>query len=488
MARDKSKLRIADVMINGFSKEGHGLGTFVQQDGTASLVEVPFCIPGDQAKVSLLKRRKGVCQSQLLEIVHPSSDRIEPQCIHFAQCGGCRWQQITYEHQLKIKEQRISRCLEPYINSDTISHPIIACSPPWQYRNKVELTFSSDKAMNRYLGFILYASRGKVFNLHECHLVPQWMNSVVHAVREWWNESDIDAYHAFKDTGSLRTLTLRAGQRTGDKMVILTVSGNADFALKQNQLNQFVDSIKQIIATEDTASKLSIFLRIQQIAKGQKTNFYEMQLYGPDHICEIMHLPDGLQKKQAYTFNISPAAFFQPNTQQAEKLYTRVLEMVRPAREDLVYDLYCGTATLGISFASFVKEVIGIELSPESVLDARENIKRNQLTNITIHQGDVAKILPLLIAEENKKPNIVIVDPPRAGLDAKAIQHLIDIRAPKIAYVSCNPTTQAENLKILIEAGYQVQEIQPVEQFPQTVHVENIVILKLESNLLGGSK
>ncbi len=475
MTPDKKKLRIADVTIDEFSKEGHGLGSIVQQDGKISLVEVPFGIPGDQVKVSLLKRRKGVCQSRLLELLHPSSDRIEPRCIHFGECGGCRWQQISYEHQLQLKEQWISNCLESCMNSSTIRHAIIPCTPPWQYRNKVELTFSSDKAMNRYLGFILHASRGKVFNLQECHLISPWMNSVVHAVREWWNDSDIDAYHSHKDTGSLRTLTLRAGQRTGDKMIMLTVSGNPDYALKQNQLNRFVDCIKQ--AVEEPGQKLSIFLRIQQIAKGRRTNFYEMQLDGPDHISEIMHLPDQLQAKQAYTFNISPTAFFQPNTRQAEKLYTRVLEMVQPTSADLVYDLYCGTGTLGISFAKHVKEVIGIELSPESVLDARENIKKNQLTNITIHQGDVAKILPLLLLEEGKKPDLVIVDPPRAGLDIKAIQHLIDIKAPKIAYISCNPATQAENIRILIEAGYQVQEIQPVDQFPQTVHVENIVVL-----------
>lgn len=484
MGQREKKLRIANITIDAFSKEGHGLGSMVQQDGNLSLVEVPFAITGDQVKVSLLKRRKGVGQSQLLEIIQPSSKRMEPRCVHFGQCGGCRWQQITYEHQLQLKEQWISSCLEPYLNSSTIRRAIIPCTPPWQYRNKVELTFSSDKAMNRYLGFIMHAGRGKVFHLQECHLVPPWMNSVVHAVREWWNNSAIDAYHALKDTGALRTLTLRAGQRTGDKMVILTVSGNADYALKQAQLNQFVDCIRHSIPPEEGDQKLSIFLRIQQIAKGQRTNFYEMQLYGPDHICEIMHLPDNVQTKQAFTFNISPTAFFQPNTQQAEKLYTRVLEMVRPSSNDLVYDLYCGTGTLGISFAKHVKEVVGIELSPESVLDARENIKRNHLSNITIQQGDVAKVLSLLLEDDNNKPDIVIVDPPRAGLDEKAIQQLIEINAPKIAYISCNPATQAKNLGGLIEAGYWVQEVQPVDQFPQTVHVENIVVLNRRSCIL----
>lgn len=477
MVQEKNKIKIADLTILDFSKEGHGLGSIIKQDQTLSEVEVPFCIPGDQVRVSLLKKRKGIRQGQLLEILHPSSGRIEPRCIHFGQCGGCRWQQISYEHQLVLKEKWISRCLEPYISSETIKHPIVACSPPWHYRNKVELTFSSDKAMNKYLGFIMHASRGKVFNLRECHLAPTWVTTLVCAIQEWWNHTDVDAYHAFKDTGSLRTLTLRHGQRTGDKMVILTVSGNSNYALKQSQLSEFVDAVKQAVPLAGE-EKLSIFMRIQQIAKGQKTNFYEMHLSGPDHINEVIYLPKPRQtEKQEIIFNISPAAFFQPNTQQAEKLYTRVLELARPAKEDVVYDLYCGTGTLGICFANYVKEVFGIELSPESVLDARENIKNNKLSNITIYQGDVAKILPQLMSDPNKKPSIVIVDPPRAGLELKALQLLIEVNAPKIAYVSCNPTTQANNLKDLIAAGYRVEEIQPVDQFPQTGHVENIVIL-----------
>ncbi|MFI5343957.1 MAG: 23S rRNA (uracil(1939)-C(5))-methyltransferase RlmD [Chlamydiales bacterium] len=473
----QKKLRLADISVNKFSREGYGIGSFQSPDGKEVVVEVPFAVPGDQVNVSLQKKRKGLCRGKLLELRTPSPDRIEPVCTHFGVCGGCRWQQISYEQQLHQKTQWILGHLQPYLSATTIVHPIIPCDPPWHYRNKVELTFSSDKAMHRYLGFIMQDSRGKVFNLEECHLVNGWMNLAVHAVQEWWSSSGLDAYHAMRNSGSLRTLTLREGQRTGDRMVILTVSGNADYALKQGQLTRFVECLREAIEPRDGKGRLAIFLCIQQIAKGQRTNFYEMHLYGPDHICEIIYLPSIEQTKKAYTFHISPKAFFQPNTRQAERLYARVMEMVQMPPDALVYDLYCGTGTLGICLAGHAKEVIGIELSPESVLDAQENININGLNNVEVRQGDAAKVLAALWEEERKRADIVVVDPPRAGLDSKALQHLLVMNAPQIAYVSCNPATQAKDLEPLVQAGYQLQAVQPVDQFPQTVHVENIVIL-----------
>lgn len=472
MEKRKKEPRIADIKIEKFSKEGQGQGYIDQPNGEKAIIEVPFSVPGDEARVELLKRRRRVNQSRMLELLTPSPDRIEPRCIHFGACGGCRWQQIPYELQLQQKEMWINNYIKPYLQASSVVHPIIPCTPPWQYRNKVELTFSSDKKENTYLGFILYGTRGHVFNLQECHLVQPWMNQAVHAVRDWWLNSGLDAYHAMRDTGALRTLTLRAGQNTGDRMVILTVSGNADYALKKDQLSNFIACVRKAVEPENPEEKLSIFLRIQQIAKGQRTNFYELHLHGPAYIRETMNLPS------PFTFYISPTAFFQPNTGQAEKLYKRAVELAELTANALVYDLYCGTGTLGISLARHVKEVIGIELSPESVLDARENIKINGLTNVTIKQGDVAKILPELLMSEKKKPDVVLVDPPRAGLEPQAIKHLLEINAPQIIYISCNPATQANNLEPLTQAGYQIQAVQPVDQFPQTVHVENIVTLR----------
>lgn len=471
-------MKIIELSITAFSKEGHGLGVWMNPQGLDVSVEVPFTIPGDQVIVELVKKRKGLYESRLLEITTPSPDRMTPRCIHFGSCGGCRWQQISYADQLKIKEDRIKVLLSPYLHKDVKWNAILACTPPWEYRNKMELSFSSDKAQNHYLGLILYGSRGKVFQMKECHLAHPWMTEAVKAVRQWWDDSGLDAYHMHRDTGSLRTLVLREGQRSGDRLAMLTVSGNPAFALHKDQLDSFVAALQAITPTQSDA-RLSIFLRIQVAAKGQPTSFFEMLLDGPDYFRETLHIVIGDQPAYSMTFRISPSAFFQPNTRQAEQLYSKALTLAQIQPDSLVYDLYCGTGTLGLCAAKQAKEVIGIELSPESVVDARENIKLNGVKNILIRQGDVGQELAKLEKERKQIPDIVMVDPPRAGLDAKAIQHLLELKAPKLIYISCNPITQAANLEFLIKGGYKIDVVQPVDQFPQTIHCENIVVLTL---------
>ncbi len=470
------KQRLVEVSVQKFSKEGHGIGSALMADDRTIEVEVPFAIPGDQASALLMKKKKGLYQSRLQAITSPSLNRVEPRCVHFAACGGCRWQQIPYELQLQQKEEWIKSYLKPYFHDDVSWHSIIP-SAPWHYRNKMELTFSSDKAGRRYLGLILAGTRGHVFQMQECHLPNAWFAEAAQVVSHWWSESGLEAYYSGKDIGSLRTLTLREGQRTGDRMVMLTVSGNAQYALSKQQLQSFVQFLRDAIEPKDPLQKLSIFLRIQQIAKGRPTNFYEMLLYGPDHIRETLYLPAEGPSSRPLHFRISPSAFFQPNTAQAERLYERALTLANLSSDSLVYDLYCGTGTLGICAANQVKQVIGIELSPESVLDARENLKENGLSNVEIRAGDVGQVLAHLAQEVKQHPDVVMVDPPRAGLDLKAIEHILALQASKLVYISCNPVTQAANLDPLLRGGYRLQAVQPVDQFPQTVHVENIVVL-----------
>ena len=468
--------RLAQLKITEFSKEGLGKGISHPQQGEPQLVEVPFSMPGDELQVRLLKKRGGVYQSQPLEWLHLSENRITPRCQHFGRCGGCRWQHLAYEDQLKYKEASIYRYLQPFLDSDTVCHSILPCLPPWQYRNKMELTFSTDKAGNRYLGLILYGTRGHVFQMEECHLIHSWAVDAVKAISQWWTDSHLDAYHLGSDKGALRTLILREGLRTGDRMVMLTVSGSPQYALNQKQIQSFVVALRQAIEPSLPEQQLSIFLRIQQIAKGQPTQFYEMLLHGPDHIREVLHIETAPNERHSLNFRISPSAFFQPNTRQAEQLYSRAIQLTQAPLGSLVFDLYCGTGTLGICMAKQAKEVIGIELSPESALDARENVKHNHLSNVSIQTGDVGRVLPMLL-QEGLDPDIVMVDPPRAGLDSRALQHLLTLKAPQLTYISCNPATQAANLEVLFKEGYRLKAVQPIDQFPQTVHVENIVVL-----------
>ncbi len=425
-----------EAQIESLSPKGLGV--------TASGQEIAHTLPGD-----LIRKLKG----QLPEILQPSPLRTDPKCKHAHYCGGCIWQQMHYKHQLKEKETRIKLAFGIKPN------PIIATDFPFEYRNKMEFHFSENKAGEKFLGLMIAQSRGHVFNLTECHLTSPWFAETLSNVRAWWHASNLHAYFPPGDRDSLRYITMREAKRGSGRMVILNVSGNPAFALTRQHLDSFVQAV---------GADTSIFLRIHQIQKGSPTQFFEMHLAGLDHITETLHLKSG-----ALSFKISPASFFQPNTLSAEKLYDAALQHLSPC--DTVYDLYCGTGTLGMAASRIAREVIGIELSAEAVLDAEENCRRNQISNFRIIQGDVGKVLSQLSAS---RPNTVIVDPPRIGLDPLAISHLKALSAEKIIYISCNPITQAQNIQELLSAGYTIKRLLPVDQFPHTYHIENIAILE----------
>lgn len=469
------KNKIIDLTIERLSKKGNGLGSYVRENGPPLKIEVPFAIPADTVKANIIRKKRGAAIAKIEEVLIPSPSRIHPKCIHFGVCGGCRWQQLTYTDQLAIKQKTVLEYFHPLLTEKVIVHPIIPCSSPWQYRNKMEFSFSSDAAQNKYLGLIQDSSKGKVINLTECHLTNPWFIECLTAVRQWWQRSTLTAYRPNHDSGSLRTLILREGQRTGDRMVMLTVSGNPDFALNRTHLDSFVETVRNAVEPPSPDSHLTIFLRIQQIAKGMPTNFYEMHLYGPDHLREILHIQTEKEKPAVpMTFTVSPSAFFQPNTSQAEKLYSLAIQAANIPKNAIAYDLYCGTGTLGICIAQQAKQVIGIEISPESSLDARTNAKNNRIENYTVYTGPVHAILK---DKDLPKADVVLVDPPRAGLDPEALKHIVNLGAEKIVYISCNPETQAQNIAELQRHGYHLQLLQPVDQFPQTVHIENIAVL-----------
>jgi 23S rRNA (uracil1939-C5)-methyltransferase len=266
----------------------------------------------------------------------PSSIRIAPKCVHFGVCGGCRWQQMSYDEQLKEKERILRKCFHDILQTGVDLRPIIPCEPVWQYRNKMEYTFSSDLQKNKFLGLVMDGGKGRVLNLTECHLVNPWYTTTLEAVREWWNKSDIEAYHPFSNLGSLRTLTLREAVSSGDRMVVLTVSGNPDYAIHKSDLEDFVRYIRKVAEPADPEKKLSVFLRIQQLAKGMQPTFFEMLLYGPDHIREELEVSINDENQPSkLMFHISPSAFFQPNSYQAQKLYSYALRMAELKKETL---------------------------------------------------------------------------------------------------------------------------------------------------------
>lgn len=473
------KSRSVELRIASLSSKGNGLASFESQTGKPQAVEVPFTAPGDQVRAQLQRKQGGAYKGRLEEILSPAPERISPRCVHFGVCGGCRLQHLAYENQLQYKESFVRQCFKKLVTPETPFYPIMASASPWNYRNKMEYSFSSDSAGKKYLGLIMDSTRGRVFNMTECHLPNPWFVEALKTVKHWWDESALDAYHMPNDRGSLRTLTLREGQRTGDRMVILTVSGNPEYALTRHHLESFVAYLRDAIEPTSPTSSLSIFLRIQQIGRGMTTNIYEMLLHGPDHIKEILHIQiDPNQPPTPLTFEISPSAFFQPNTAQAERLYSRALFLTQIPPDSVVYDLYCGSGALGLCLAKHVKQVVGIELSPESALDARTNAKHNGCHNFIVLAGAVRHVLLQLPEQNIPPPDVVMVDPPRPGLDPDALNQLRDLHPQKILYISCNPVTQAANVSDLVRYGYQIEAIQPVDQFPQTYHIENIVVLR----------
>ena len=467
---NKKPLKQVTIDIEDISPDGFGLGLYLLEDGTQRTVEVPFTLPGERVQATIVKKQRGLWRGRLESILEPSPERVPQRCAHFGACGGCRWQHIPYQKQLAIKEQWLLRHFQPILEETKIS-PIVPCEPPWQYRNKMEFSFSQDAKGEQYLGLMLQGRQQKVVTLQECHLTKPWFIETLQAVRTWWKDTGLDAYRPYSDSGSLRTLTLREGIRTGDKLAMLTVSGNPEYPLTREAL----DSLVRTLGTQ-----MSLFLRVQQSLKGRPTQFFEMHLAGPDHITEQLQVR--LRPYEAPTLincHISPSAFFQPNTLQAEKLYSLALQMVPLTEESIVCDLFCGTGTLGLAAARRVKEVIGVELSPESALDARENAKRNNIDNIEIITGDAAQVLSNLKATGRiTQVNLVMVDPPRSGLSPQMIEALLSVGAADLLYISCHPKTQARDLAIILKAGYRLVAMQPVDQFPQTIHIENIAYLR----------
>ncbi len=463
------------VTIQRFNPRGRGIGSYQHPHSPQpSQVEVISGLPGDQLLVELGRKKHGKYPGRLKQVVVPSPVRTQPRCAHVPDCGGCSWQQMRYQDQLEYKQALIAQAFAPLLASHVELRSIIPCEHPWNYRNKMEFTFSQNKAGDRFLGLMMAGAKGKVINLSECHLSPLWFAPLLEHVRVWWAKSGLHAYR-MNDTGSLRTLTLRAGHRTGDKMVMLTVSGNPDYAMSTSQIQSFKEAIEAALPGE---SHVSIFLRIHQIQKGHPTQFFEMHLGGPDHLIEKLHV-----RQSTLSFKISPTSFFQPNTAQAEILYSQALQLVDFPKQH-VLDLYAGTATLGMAIALEADVVTAIELNPHAVFDAECNKELNQIDRLNLLCGDVGECLAKLQLQEGfVPPDLVILDPPRTGLDAKALAHLISLNVPEILYISCNPSSQAVNIQELVNAGYELCIIQPIDQFPHTVHIENIALLKKKNKL-----
>jgi 23S rRNA (uracil1939-C5)-methyltransferase len=441
----------------GLGKAENGQKVFV--DGT---------VPGDTVEVRVNKVKSGYAEAKRLTILKASPLRVEPKCRHFDTCGGCKWQFLSYEDQLKFKEQQVKDSIERLaeLPGDLVL-PILPNESPWNYRNKMDLSFGTGPDGKVMLGFYPPGFHFEVFNLTECHLMNDWMGSFVSEFRDFVNSRWWKVFNTESGEGLLRNLMIREGKNTGDVMVSL-ITSHEHFPKGTDDLSALIDWMKA------RGNISSLYLSKITQKKGQATKQKEVLLFGKKTLTESLKLENG----DELFFDILPQAFFQTNTRQAEKLYTRVLELAGLTGKEIVMDLYCGTGTIGLFCAHKAKRVIGVELNASAVDNARANAARNSISNAEFFLGDTERVLENHTENGDfPKPDVIIVDPPRNGLGPNVVHQCADFGARTIIYVSCNPTTLARDLKSFAKLGYTCELVHPVDMFPQTYHVECIAKL-----------
>ena len=483
MGKKKNLPIIEHVEITGVAAEGKAIAKVQStrdnvQSTSGMVVFVPNCVPGDIVDLQVTKKKHSFMEAKVLRIVQPSSVRCEARCKHFGVCGGCKWQILPYEEQLKYKQQQIVDNLTRIgkIELPEIS-PILGSKHVYEYRNKLEFTCADrkwfpwevieaagglDKIDSSYgLGFHIPGAFDKVLDIEECHLMPDINNRIRNTVRTYAREHGLTFYNEHTHEGLLRTLILRNNHK-GELMLIVVFGAS----LEPEQNNHAAMGLLEYLHTE--FPEIISLLYVENLKFNDTIGDQEVKVYfGQDHIIEEM---EGL------LFKVGPKSFYQTNTEQAYELYKVAREFAQLTGDELVYDLYTGTGTIANFVAKKARQVIGIEYVPEAIEDAKVNSKINKITNTLFFAGDMKDILNDDFVAHYGRPDVIITDPPRAGMHEDVVNVILNAEPKRIVYVSCNPATQARDLALL-DAKYKVTKVQPVDMFPHTQHVENVVQL-----------
>ncbi|AOM77146.1 23S rRNA (uracil(1939)-C(5))-methyltransferase RlmD [Pedobacter steynii] len=467
-------LRIIDI-----AEEGKGVGK-----ADELVVFVDKAVPGDVVDVRVVKKKKNFTEA-VIESLHESSElRTDPFCQHFGTCGGCKWQHMGYDAQLTFKHKNVEAALQRLAKIDTSAmEPILGSAENKYYRNKLEYTFSNKRWLNKQdmvtepvleneeentstekaememnaLGFHVPLRFDKILDIEHCYLQAEPSNTLRNTVRRYALENGLSFYDLRNHEGSLRNLIIRTSS-TGEVMVVVVFA-----YVEQEQADGLMEYLKV------NFPEITSLLYIINQKKNDTIFDQEVITYaGRDHIFEEMN---GLK------FKIGAKSFYQTNSEQAHELYKITKEFAGFSGDELVYDLYTGAGTIANFVASSVKQVIGVEYVPTAIEDAKFNSALNGIDNTVFYAGDMKDILTTQFIAEHGKPNVVITDPPRAGMHADVVARLLEMEAERIVYVSCNAATQARDLALLKEK-YEVLRIKPVDMFPHTQHVENVVLLK----------
>lgn len=474
MSRKKKSLPVLEnITITDYAAEGKALARVDEL-----VVFVPFAVPGDVVDLQVRRKKHSYCEAEIIRFIKYSERRIKPFCQHFGICGGCKWQNIPYDEQLRMKQKqvydqltRIGKVNLPEFNQ------ILGSVKTQGYRNKLEFGCSnrrwltqdeiasgSDFTQMNAVGFHITGAFDKILPIEKCWLMDDLQNKIRNAIRDYAYEHGIVFYDIRKQCGLLRDIMVRNSD-TGEWMVLIQFhyEKDEDEVIAKNLLQHIADSFPEITSL--------LYVNNQ---KGNDTfNDLNIEVFkGNDYIYETM---DGL------TFKVGAKSFYQTNTKQAYHLYSVVRDFANLTGNELVYDLYTGTGTIANFVSRYAKRVIGIEYVPEAIEDAKINSEINNISNTLFFAGDMKDILTESFISENGTPDIIITDPPRAGMHPDVVQTIIKTAPQRIVYVSCNPATQARDLSLL-DNLYEVVAVQPVDMFPHTPHVENVVLLNKRVN------
>jgi len=465
----KKKVReiLEGVVIESVAAEGRSIAKV-----NGKVLFVPFAIPGDIADIEIHRKKSGWMEGVIKKIITPSPDRIEPFCSHYGVCGGCKWQPLPYPLQLKYKQQQVEDQLKR-IGGLSLPDvlPIMGSENTIEYRNKLEFTFSNKRWVNslseaenlteieRYgVGFHIAGMFDKVLDITKCYLQKEPSNDIRNYIKDFAIDNNYSFFDLREQKGLLRTLIIRTSS-IGEVMVIQVFSH-----YDKDKINRLMSSI---ISTFPQITSLNYVInekRNDTISDLEVVNYH-----GRDCIFEEM---EGLR------FRIGPKSFYQTNSQQAYRLYSVVREFASLTGNEILYDLYTGTGTIALFLASQVSKVVGVEYVPEAIEDAKINASLNNISNSVFYAGDMKDVISDSFIEINGKPDVIVLDPPRAGVHPDVINVIVKVRPSKIIYVSCNPATQARDISFMKDS-YTVKKVQPVDMFPHTHHLENVVLLEL---------
>ena len=427
-------------------------------EGVAHLNGIPVfvagALPGEDVNALLLKVMPRYAYAKVLDIIRPSEDRCEPECVYYPQCGGCTCQHMAYEAQLKFKQSQVKNCLKHIGGIDVPVEPVIGADEPWYYRNKCAMPVAGSFD-NLQIGY--YAARShRVINIEKCLLANADNDTAITILRDWIKEYRIRPYDETTHTGLLRHVVIRRN-RCGQMMIVLVVNGK-DLKHAEELLTLLRAKLPNLVSlciSENTKRGNVILGEDYRVIWGEK------------------HMEDTLC---GCSFQLSPLSFFQVNPAQTEKLYSTALSFAGLNGSETVADLYCGVGTISLMLARKAKHVTGIEIVPQAIDNARVNAELNHITNATFYCGPTEKVLPELVAS-GLKPDVVVLDPPRKGAEETVLKAIVQTEPERIVYVSCDPATLARDAKYLTQMGYSIKRVQPVDMFCQTSGIETVCLL-----------